>query len=168
MREILYRFWIPGLEKMTRGYNLREISEGHAPVFYNIPMQYTGIKDKEDKEIYEGDVVQTPKGRAEVIYNLGCFYVKTVSNYRLGGWNKGVISVIGNIYENHELRQYQILVSPKNTKTAKQDILYNIEDKANEEFKNVGDDGLFPNHTDKDIWVAGFKGGVSWYSEQKV
>ena len=31
----------------------------------------------------------------------------------------------------------------------------NIEEIAFEEFKNVGDDGLFPNHTDKDIWIAG-------------
>jgi len=33
---------------------------------------------------------------------------------------------------------------------------------ANEEFKNVGDDGLFPNHTDKDIWVAGFREAIIW------
>ena len=34
-----------------------------------------------------------------------------------------------------------------------------LEHLANEEFKKVGDDGLFPNHTDKDIWTAGFKAG---------
>jgi len=38
----------------------------------------------------------------------------------------------------------------------------NIEKIAFEEFKNVGDDGLFPNHTDKDIWIAGFKAGYSY------
>ena len=31
-----------------------------------------------------------------------------------------------------------------------------IEEIANEEFKNVGDEGLFPNHSDKDIWMCGF------------
>jgi len=30
---------------------------------------------------------------------------------------------------------------------------------ANEAFKSVGDEGLFPNHTDKDIWINGFKAG---------
>jgi hypothetical protein len=30
---------------------------------------------------------------------------------------------------------------------------------AREEFTKVGDDGLFPNHTDKDIWISGFKAG---------
>ena len=34
-----------------------------------------------------------------------------------------------------------------------------LEHLANEAFKNVGDEGLFPNHTDKDIWTAGFKAG---------
>ena len=34
-----------------------------------------------------------------------------------------------------------------------------LEHLASEEFKNVGDEGLFPNHTDKDIWIAGFKAG---------
>lgn len=34
-----------------------------------------------------------------------------------------------------------------------------LEHLANEEFKKVGDEGLFPNHTDKDIWIAGFKAG---------
>ena len=34
-----------------------------------------------------------------------------------------------------------------------------LEHLANEAFKNVGDEGLFPNHTDKDIWIAGFKAG---------
>jgi hypothetical protein len=33
---------------------------------------------------------------------------------------------------------------------------------ALEEFTKVGDDGLFPNHSDKDIWVAGFKAGYDY------
>lgn len=31
-----------------------------------------------------------------------------------------------------------------------------IEVIANQRFKSVGDDGLFPNHSDKDVWVSGF------------
>ena len=34
-----------------------------------------------------------------------------------------------------------------------------LEYLSNESFKNVGDEGLFPNHTDKDIWISGFKAG---------
>lgn len=37
---------------------------------------------------------------------------------------------------------------------------------ANEEFKNVGDEGLFPNHSDKDIWVSGFRDAILWVFRQ--
>ena len=37
-----------------------------------------------------------------------------------------------------------------------------IEQIAINEFDKVGDDGLFPNHTDKDIWVSGFKAGFEY------
>jgi len=37
-----------------------------------------------------------------------------------------------------------------------------IEKIACEEFNNIGDEGLFPNHTDKDIWTSGFTDGVEW------
>lgn len=33
------------------------------------------------------------------------------------------------------------------------------EEVASKEFEKVGDDKLFPNHTDKDIWVSGFVAG---------
>lgn len=34
-----------------------------------------------------------------------------------------------------------------------------LEKTALEAFKNVGDEGLFPNYTDRDIWLSGFKAG---------
>ena len=40
-----------------------------------------------------------------------------------------------------------------------------IEQIAINEFDKVGDDGLFPNHTDKDIWVSGFKAGFEYKSD---
>lgn len=33
------------------------------------------------------------------------------------------------------------------------------EELALQEYENIGDDKLFPNHTEKDIWVSGFKTG---------
>jgi hypothetical protein len=42
--------------------------------------------------------------------------------------------------------------------------LMSIEEIANEEFKNVGDEGLFPNHTDKDIWMSGFKACADFFN----
>lgn len=39
---------------------------------------------------------------------------------------------------------------------------------ALEEFKSVGDEGLFPNHSDRDIWVSGFMAGYNFYKEAQA
>lgn len=33
-------------------------------------------------------------------------------------------------------------------------------------YENVGDEKLFPNHTDKDIWMNGFYEGAKWYRQE--
>jgi len=35
-----------------------------------------------------------------------------------------------------------------------------------EQFQHVPDEGLFPNHTDRDIWASGFRAGVEWMFRQ--
>ena len=68
-------------------------------------MQYTGLKDKNGKEIYEGDIVRhaTDEGVYKVIFEDGGFYVKNLFEYDFQTINEYPLEIIGNIYENPEL-----------------------------------------------------------------
>ena len=69
-------------------------------------MQFTGLKDKNGKEVFEGDVVKTATGEiAQVSWDdffVG-FTLKTISKWNPKSvWNDQV-EIIGNVYENPEL-----------------------------------------------------------------
>lgn len=72
-------------------------------------MQYTGFEDMNNREIYEGDIVEIEnETRWEVIFNKGCFKRASIEHpisnlYLLGESPLDSIEVIGNIYENPEL-----------------------------------------------------------------
>lgn len=76
-------------------------------------MQYTGLKDKNGKEIYEGDVIEHIQG----IYDRTKIKEKVFWNDELAGFNPfsdydsdcdiyvemETVEIIGNIHENPEL-----------------------------------------------------------------
>ena len=76
-----------------------------------ILMQYTGLKDKNGKEIYEGDIVKvftSKKWRiGKIIYEYSGFTIDVTNNKELEYGRTGIIEslieVIGNIYDNPEL-----------------------------------------------------------------
>ncbi len=107
-REIKFRAWVKTIENMyswKRLVNQRGWWEDKEYIL----MQFTGLLDRHQKPIYEGDIVRFGKIKSEIIFEEGAFKIKTAAD-----WNtqRGVfcyqeipkeVEIIGNIYSNPEL-----------------------------------------------------------------
>ena len=101
MREIKFRAWDKIQKKMIPEWF--SIHKNHEPLEF---MQFTGLKDKNGKEIYEGDVV---KGDYRVIWkqkfaSFGLVHPSWLFVHYFGeAADPEECEVIGNIYESPEL-----------------------------------------------------------------
>lgn len=121
MREIKFRAWHEGFE-IGRGLSKRveppqmlyDEKPGDCLLWkqgQNITaiMQFTGLRDKNGKEIYEGDICRDEDGLGVIYWEKDCWmygFVLFDSSYKSDGYMLREMAddceVIGNIYENPE------------------------------------------------------------------
>ena len=119
MREIKFRAWDKENEKMMKVSSLhlenKEISVKENGTFRLFRMQdlmqFTGVKDKNGKEIYENDLISCNKYKNIVVFfENGCFKVKYSKNDTTNVTctldtflEKYKCKISGNVYENKNL-----------------------------------------------------------------
>lgn len=109
MRDIKFRAWDTETKEMSYDFlNKHWLRVCIESPFVEL-MQYTGLKDKNGRKIYEGDIIRDEIGCGEVewVQEHCGFKVFTRNpsfywNFESDGETKNT-EVIGNIYENHEL-----------------------------------------------------------------
>lgn len=100
-----FRFWLVDSKKLM--YSCGDFPNGVDDLFEwmddeAIIMQSTGLKDKNGKLIYEGDIIENFAFRDIVIFTEGIFTTsRSVNNQPLNIHTE--LLVIGNIHENPEL-----------------------------------------------------------------
>lgn len=120
-REIKFRFWVEKAQKMSDWETAKKECDRLSLLSFDgfIPMQFTGIIDKNGVEIYEGDIVtfstrryhfgmdkglQTIKWKSAVVWDEGGFMVsETQDKDTFICAHIDQYEVIGNICQNPEL-----------------------------------------------------------------
>ena len=113
-REIKFRIWDKKTKRWSKNFNVNLLNVND----FNIVSinQFTGLKDKNRKEIYEGDIIKLiyfrnrrrkETGKVVFLNHQASFGIidRDGNEYPLYRNTAEQIEVIGNIYENFELTE---------------------------------------------------------------
>lgn len=119
MREIKFRAWVTSQDKPFMAVQGEPDLETLQSFIFHYGdeqnlMQFTGCRDKDGKEIYEGDILMEPFGILCIVgwhAKMGCFSVAYTDDF---GFQESALAapdttipgkckIIGNIHENPEL-----------------------------------------------------------------
>ncbi len=112
MRPIKFRAWCEMYRVMLYDLNSLHLIHGELKDPDNTYefMQFTGLLDIEEKEIFDGDILTIEQFKFYVSYDEGCFVVqenpKTEMYFAVSNINKFSI-IIGNIHETPELLEHK-------------------------------------------------------------
>ena len=109
-RELKFRAWDKDEKYMSKGSTIKNVCLNVNSANFewddSLPiMQFTGLKDKNKKEIYEGDII-VHNNRKLIVEFVDCgFALKQKNGTYWKDFNHVTkyMEVIGNIYENPEL-----------------------------------------------------------------
>ena len=137
MRDIIFRAWDKEYETMVDNWDmfsfvgelmeflkLMSVKQSEQDSSNYILMQWTGLEDKNGKQIFEGDIIKSPYIKTAGANNQGeVFWDESSAKFNIRGFSNGSndcpwdafwcnsdleeMKVVGNIYENPELLEEQ-------------------------------------------------------------